>query len=126
MRPIKLTFAIRKLQNLKGYRMKVGLRFLGLIVFACLAACGPAAGPGTQNSDAAQDAQIAKLEADAELARAQAAKMQAETAKLEDEARVRAAGIDAEVALERATAESRQRTINAAKSGEAMYLEPTP
>ncbi len=72
--------------------MKLGLSLLGLIVFASLAACGPAAGPGTQNSNAAQDAQIAKLEADAELARAQAAKAQAETAKLEDEARVRAAG----------------------------------
>jgi hypothetical protein len=72
--------------------MKLGLSLLGVIVFASLAACGPAAGPGTQNSSAAQDAQIAKLEADAELARAQAAKAQAETAKLEDEARVRAAG----------------------------------
>ncbi len=106
--------------------MKLGLRLLGLVVFASLAACGPAAGPGTQNSNAAQDAQIAKLEADAELARAQAAKAQAETAKLADEARVRAASIEVEVAQERAAAESRQQVIDAARSGKADYLEPVP
>jgi hypothetical protein len=107
--------------------MKVGLRFLGLIVFACLAACGPAAGPGTQNSDAAQDAQIAKLEADAELARAQAAKMQAETAKLEDEARIRVAGLETDLEFEKAKAESRRRTLEAVTNPDAELQDnPSP
>ncbi len=107
--------------------MKLGLRLLGLVVCASLAACGPAAGPGTQNSNAAQDAQIAKLEADAELARAQAAKAQAETAKLEDEARVRAASLETDLAFEKAKAESRRRTIEAVTNPDAdLQDNPSP
>jgi hypothetical protein len=116
--------------------MRVGNSLVGFLMIVALAACGQGTVPGAQGSSAGQDAQIAKLQADAELAKAQAAKAQAEaeqakaeaakaqaeTAKLEDEQSIR--DIQKEAVQLQATNDAEaqieyQRMLEVARNGEA-------